>query len=56
MEEPADTKMLQLQILEGLALAPGTQIMLNSRGLVGSKRKSKDKCAYFGTMNTDVQF
>ena len=42
-------KKLKLMIIEGPVLPPGTTILLNAGGLIGSKRGMKDGCAYFGT-------
>lgn len=50
----AHSKKLRLQVIEGVIIKPGTIIDINAGGLVGSKRKSKDGYAYFGTENKKV--
>jgi hypothetical protein len=42
-------KQVIMEILESPTLESGTTLTINQQGLVGSKRGSKDGCAYFGT-------
>jgi hypothetical protein len=52
--DPA-AKMLRLEVRTALVVPRGTQILVMSNGLVGSKRKVKDGCAYFGTLDRGVR-
>lgn len=45
----AKANKLKLTILEGNAIKPGTILIINAGGLIGSKRVEQDGNAYFGT-------
>lgn len=46
-------ELLKLQIVSALSLKIGTEIIIDSKGLVNGKKVGKGHRAYFGTLSTD---
>jgi len=46
---------LKLQVLESLTIPQGRELIITSKGLVGTERKVTDGISYFGTQNINVK-